>query len=75
MHLGDMTGMDLARQLARPGACAAPCVVLSADAVPERGASARRDAGFTDYLTKPLDVAALMRCMDRLLGSPKTTMM
>ena len=66
IHLGDMSGLDVRAQLARAG-IEPPAVALSADVHPARMREAF-DAGFVDYLAKPLDVAALVRCVDRILG-------
>jgi PAS domain S-box-containing protein len=64
MHLGDMTGLDVMHEVTRePAFAQLPCVALSADAMPEQIEAARR-AGFKGYLTKPLDVAAFLRCID-----------
>jgi len=65
MHLGDMTGIELLNLLrAEVGTTPLPaCVALSADVMP--GSLQRAlEAGFDEYLTKPLDVIALMRCLD-----------
>ncbi len=46
-----------------------PVIALSADAMPhdiERG----RAAGFTEYLTKPLDIAGFLEVIDRYLPAP-----
>jgi PAS domain S-box-containing protein len=68
MHLGDLSGLDVVRELADdPRLAHCPRIVLSADAMPER-VNAARDAGITDYLTKPLDVAAFLACVDRHLA-------
>jgi len=42
-------------------------VALSADAMPDR-IRAAREQGFAAYLTKPLDVTALLRCLDEQLA-------
>ncbi|MBU0916406.1 ATP-binding protein [Aquabacterium parvum] len=64
MHLGDMSGFELARQLqAEPTLQGVPRVAFSADAMPDQIHRAR-DHGFSGYLTKPLDVAALLACVD-----------
>jgi len=64
MHLGDMTGMELARALRRDRATAAiPLVALSADALPEQ-IDAALDWGFEGYLTKPVDFRELLRVLD-----------
>lgn len=66
MHLGDMTGFEVAEALDRdPRTARIPRVALSADAMPDRVHAARAQ-GFLTYLTKPLDVAALLRCLDEL---------
>ncbi len=64
MHLGDMSGFELARQLQQePALTDVPRVAFSADAMPDQIHRAR-DHGFSGYLTKPLDVAALLACVD-----------
>jgi len=64
MHLGDMNGLELAQRLARdPVLRQMPRIVLSADAAPDQVRAAMA-AGFTAYLTKPLNVAQLLRCID-----------
>lgn len=69
MHLGDMTGFDLADALDRDGRLRmVPRVALSADAMPDR-IHAAETRGFKAYLTKPLDVMALLRCLDECLPS------
>jgi len=69
MHLGDMTGLDVQRELAAdPALAALPCVALSADAMPGPMKAASQ-AGFAAYLTKPLDVGSFYACVDRLLGT------
>jgi len=68
MHLGDMTGFEVRETLVADGIMPI-CVALSADVLP-KSVGRTLDAGFVEFLAKPLDVAALMRCMDKLLGSP-----
>lgn len=69
MHLGDMSGFDLADALDRDGRLrGVPRVALSADAMPDR-IHAAQARGFKAYLTKPLDVMALLRCLDEYLPS------
>jgi len=64
MHLGDMSGLELARRMALdPGLSGVPRIVLSADASPDQ-ARAALAAGFSAYLTKPLNVAQLLRSID-----------
>ncbi|WP_374317871.1 ATP-binding protein [Aquabacterium sp.] len=67
MHLGDMTGLELASQLDRDVQTEGILrVALSADAMPEaiREAQAR---GFREYITKPIDVPAFLAVIDRLV--------
>ena len=68
MHLGDMSGLELARRMALdPGLSGVPRIVLSADASPDQ-ARAALAAGFSAYLTKPLNVAQLLRSIDEQQG-------
>jgi len=68
MHLGDMTGIDVIRALRdEPALAGVPRIALSADALPERLREAR-EQGFDDYLTKPVDMAELLGCLDRHLA-------
>jgi PAS domain S-box-containing protein len=68
MSLGDMSGLDVLDELARRQQLDRwPIVALSADAMPDR-IRAAREAGCVDYLTKPVDVATLLRCVDRQLA-------
>ncbi len=67
MHLGDMTGIDVIEALRdEPALCGVPRIALWADALPERQRAAR-EQGFDDYLTKPVDMAELLGCLDRHL--------
>jgi signal transduction histidine kinase/ActR/RegA family two-component response regulator len=67
MHLGDMTGSQVLRQLALDAATAAlPCIAVSADAMPGAISSAEQ-AGFSAYLTKPLDVRKFLQAIDAAL--------
>jgi CheY-like chemotaxis protein len=43
-------------------------VALSANALPSDIAAAR-NAGFSEYLTKPLSAADLLRCIDTVLAT------
>jgi CheY-like chemotaxis protein len=60
MHLPDTDGIALLQRLRRlPGLAEVPAVVVSADAMPadiERALA----SGFSDYWTKPLDVARVL---------------
>ena len=69
MHLGDMTGLDVLAALRdEPALAGVARVALSADALPDRVRAARA-AGFDDYLTKPVDLAELLACLDRHLAT------
>jgi CheY-like chemotaxis protein len=69
MHLGDMTGLELHHRLSeQPGLFGVPRIAISADAMPA-ALKAANQAGFSDYLTKPLDVANFLACLDRFLDS------
>jgi len=73
MHLPDVDGLELLRQLQRDPACAdIPIIVVSADATPTRIAEALA-AGARHYLTKPLNVAGFLGVLDDLLESIDTT--
>lgn len=67
MRLPDTDGLTLFRALrAQPETARIPCVALSANALPSDIAAAR-NAGFSDYLTKPLSAAELLRTVDAVL--------
>jgi CheY-like chemotaxis protein/nitrogen-specific signal transduction histidine kinase len=64
LHLPDITGLEVLRALrAIPLLARVPCIAASADAMPETIASALA-AGFDAYLTKPLSLDELKRCID-----------
>jgi PAS domain S-box-containing protein len=66
MNLGDMTGLELARELQRrPATAGIRLVALSADALPEQ-IDAALAAGFEGYLTKPVDFRRLLNVLDGL---------
>ncbi len=68
MHLGDMTGFELVDLLdADPATRGIPKVALSADAMPDR-VHAAREKGFAAYITKPLNVAKLLQCLEEQLS-------
>lgn len=68
MQLGDMTGFDVVRLLDRePETTGIPRVALSADAMPDTMRQAQA-WGFRWYLTKPMDVMALVSVIDALSG-------
>jgi len=69
MHLGDMSGFEVAEALDRhPSTAGLPRVALSADAMPDTIHEAKL-RGFAAYLTKPLDVVAVLRCLDEVMSS------
>jgi CheY-like chemotaxis protein len=69
MRLGDMSAFDVVSALEGDAATArVPRIALSSDARPEDVRTART-RGFLAFLTKPLDVAALLRCIDDQLAA------
>ena len=75
MHLGDMSGLELLDLLDQDEfAKGLVKVALSADAMPDRIEQAKA-RGFSAYLTKPLDVMALLQCLDGYLSTngPETS--
>ncbi|MDE2275708.1 MAG: response regulator [Burkholderiales bacterium] len=65
LHLGDMSGFELLERLrADPASAALRCVALTADALPATRQQAT-EAGFVDYLTKPIDLHHLLAIVDR----------
>jgi signal transduction histidine kinase len=70
MQLPDFNGVEVLRRLrADPQTAALRCVALSANALAEDMQSALA-AGFDDYWTKPIDMAAFLGVIDRLLPTP-----
>ena len=68
MHLGDMSGFDVINALERdPVTARVPRIALSSDDQPEHMRAART-RGFFAYLTKPLNVATFLRCLDEQLA-------
>jgi CheY-like chemotaxis protein len=68
MQLPDMDGHAVLRQLrADPATAGIRCIALSANAMPEDIRTALAE-GFDDYWTKPLDLAAFLRSLERLFG-------
>ena len=64
MNLGDMTGIELARELRRDRATReVRLVALSADALPEQIRSAMA-GGFERYLTKPINFEEVLAVLD-----------
>lgn len=69
LHLPDMPGEDVLRRLwADPATRPIPIAVLSADATPSQ-VKRLLAAGATTYLTKPLDLSALLRLIDGTLST------
>lgn len=68
MNLPDMHGLTLLRQLrSQPDTSTLRCIALSADALPEQ-ISVAREAGFSDYWTKPIEVNSIMRLLHKHLA-------
>lgn len=72
INLPDLSGYEvLARLRAMPDTAAIPVVAISANAM--KGDRRRGlEAGFDDYLTKPIDIPALFRVLDRFAEHYKT---
>jgi CheY-like chemotaxis protein len=68
MHLADMGGIELLRQV-RAAGHVTPCVAVSADN-PLDLVRAAQDAGFAEYWLKPLDLDRLLRRLQQLRASP-----
>jgi len=67
MHLPDISGMEVLRQLqADVHTAGIPVVVVSADALAQQ-IDAAFEAGCTHYLTKPVNVGELLTVLDDLL--------
>ena len=64
MNLGDMTGIELAREMRRDRSTrGVRLVALSADALPEQIRVAMA-CGFESYLTKPINFEQLLAVLD-----------
>ena len=67
LHLPDLPGWEvLAALQADPRTRAIPTIIVSADATPNQ-IDRLRQAGACDYITKPIDVRALMGLLDEYL--------
>ncbi|MDP3878643.1 MAG: ATP-binding protein [Methylobacter sp.] len=67
INLPGMNGFDVLRHLHEdPITCDIPVIAISANAM-ERDIKKGLAAGFTDYLTKPLDIPKLLALLDTLL--------
>jgi CheY-like chemotaxis protein len=67
MHLPDMGGIELLRQV-RAAGHVTPCVAVSADN-PLDLVRAAQDAGFAEYWLKPLDLDRLLRRLQQIRGA------
>ena len=72
LHLPDVDGLELLRHFKHDDDTAAvPVLVLSADATQERIEHAVA-AGAAGYLSKPIDLAALLSAVDEILAKADT---
>jgi CheY-like chemotaxis protein len=70
LHLPDISGEHVLRQLKEDVVVRGiPVAVLSADAMPDQPKHLQA-AGAMTYLTKPLDIARVLRVLDDALGKP-----
>ncbi len=70
INLPGMSGLEMVAYLkAHPATAAIPVMALSAAAMPNQVENGLA-AGFTHYLTKPLDVALFLRAVEEVLPSP-----
>ena len=68
LHLPDAVGDELLAQLRQTGlAATVPALLVTAEAEDVAAGLARR-GGFNGFWSKPLDVAATLRSLERLLG-------
>jgi PAS domain S-box-containing protein len=73
LHLPDLPGSEVLRQLREdPRTAETPIVVISADATPRR-IQQLRSAGCTAYLTKPLDVDEFLQTVDGALDGRRSS--
>lgn len=67
INLPGMNGFEALRRLRDdPATCDIPVIAISANAM-ERDIKKGLEAGFTEYLTKPLDIAKLLALLDKSL--------
>ena len=72
MHLPDMDGLDVLRELrSDPALADIPVIVVSADATTSRIEMAFAE-GATEYTTKPVDVGSFLSQLDGLLDRQDT---
>jgi signal transduction histidine kinase/ActR/RegA family two-component response regulator/sensor domain CHASE-containing protein len=70
VHLPDASGLDFLKLVkANPATSRIPVIMISADATPEQ-IDASLKAGAACYLTKPLQISALLQQIDELLVRP-----
>jgi len=68
IQLPEMSGFDVLRRLREmPATHDVPVIAVSANAM-QSDIDEARTAGFSDYLTKPLDMRRLLELVDRTLG-------
>jgi CheY-like chemotaxis protein len=68
LHLPDITGLEVLKALRnQPATATTPIAMISADATPGQ-IDRLIDAGANTYFTKPLDVKAILRYVDEVLG-------
>lgn len=71
MQLPDIDGFEVLRRLrAHDQTAGTPCIAVSANALPDDIAVARRK-GFADYWTKPLDFQQFMDGLDARFGASR----
>jgi len=71
LHLPDMSGEDVLRQLSEdPVLQHIPVAILSADALPAQSRRLRA-SGAVAYLTKPLDIGQVIRTIDESLSDAR----
>jgi signal transduction histidine kinase/response regulator RpfG family c-di-GMP phosphodiesterase len=69
LHLPDISGQEVLRHLREdPETNAIPVVIVSANATPEQ-AQRSLAAGALSYVTKPLDIASMLRLLDGVLAN------
>ena len=69
MNLPDIDGLELLQHLkADPATALIPVIVVSADALPAQ-IDAALAAGASRYLTKPVNIAEVLRILDEMLDA------
>jgi CheY-like chemotaxis protein len=72
INLPGISGIDVMKALrADPATARIPIIALSANAVP-RDIEKALEAGFSDYLTKPINLARFMTVLDEALAAAQT---